>query len=111
MYLDEASVKSTLVFVAKHSTPGSAIIFDFMCQPPAQLKWDLVILFVSFLRRFFKEERVFQVEASQIEPFLVGCGFHQVRMITASELQARYFTGRNAARKITSDYAIAIGVV
>jgi O-methyltransferase involved in polyketide biosynthesis len=55
--------------------------------------------------------RSFKIEVEQIEPFLVGHGFNQARNVTVTDLRARYFTGKNAGRKVTSDYAIAIGVV
>jgi methyltransferase (TIGR00027 family) len=111
MYLDAPSVDSTLAFVASHSAPGSAIVFDYMCKQPVVPKRDIGILLVSFLRSFFNEVRSFKIEVEQIEPFLVGHGFNQVRNVTAADLRARYFTGKNAGRKVTSDYAIAIGVV
>jgi len=111
MYLDAPSVDSTLAFVASHSPPGSAIVFDYMCEQPVPPKRDPVILLVSLLRSSFDEVRSFEIEAGQIGPFLVGRGFSQVRNVTAADLQARYFTGRNAGRKVTSDYAIAIGIV
>ncbi len=111
MYLDAPSVDSTLAFVASHSAPGSAIVFDYMCEQPAPPKRDVIILLISFLRNLFKEVRSFKIEAGQIEPFLARHGFSQVRTVTASELKARYFTGKNASRKVTSDYAIAVGIV
>jgi methyltransferase (TIGR00027 family) len=111
MYLEAPSVDSTLDFVASHSAPGSAIVFDYMCKQPVIPKRDIGILLVSFLRSFFKEVRSFKIEVEQIEPFLVGHGFNQARNVTVTDLRARYFTGKNAGRKVTSDYAIAIGVV
>ncbi|HVP22200.1 MAG TPA: SAM-dependent methyltransferase [Anaerolineaceae bacterium] len=111
MYLDAPAVDSTLAFVAGHSASGSSIVFDFLCQQPEPLKQDIGILIVSFLRRFFKEVRSFELELDQIEAYLTTRGFSQVRNITAAELQGRYFTGRNAGRKVTPDYAIAVGTV
>lgn len=111
MYLDAPSVDSTLAFVASHSAPGSAIVFDYMCKQPVLPKRDIGILLVSFLRSLFNERRSFKIETDQIEPFLTSRGFNQVRNVTAADLRARYFTGRNAGRKVTLDYAIAIGVV
>jgi methyltransferase (TIGR00027 family) len=111
MYLDASSVEDTLAFVAGHSAPGSAIVFDYMCKPPAPPNRDAGILLLSFLRRFFDEVRGFAIETGQIEPFLARCGFSQVRNIEAADLLRCYFTGRNAGRKVTSDYAIAMGMV
>ena len=111
MYLDAPSVDNTLAFVACHSAPGSAIVFDYMCKQPKVPKRDIGILLVSFFRSLFNERRSFKIETEQIEPFLVGHSFSQVRNVTAADLRVRYFTGRNARRKVTADYAIAIGVV
>jgi methyltransferase (TIGR00027 family) len=111
MYLDAYSVDNTLAFVANHSAIGSAIVFDYMCKQPVLPKRDIGILLVSFFRSFFKEVRSFKIEVEQIEPFLIVHGFNQVHNVTAVDLRRRYFTGRNAGRKVTSDYAIAKGVV
>jgi methyltransferase (TIGR00027 family) len=110
-YLDAPSVESTLAFVASHSAPGSAIVFDYMCQQPAPPKRDMVILLVSFLRRFFGEARGFVIEVGQIEDFLRARGFSRIRNVRVADLQARYFSGRNAGRRVSSDYAIAVGIV
>jgi methyltransferase (TIGR00027 family) len=111
MYLEAPSVDSTLAFIANHSAPGSAIVFDYMCQQTAPPKGDIGILLVSFFRSLFSERRSFNIETDQIEPFLTRRGFNQMRNVTAADLRARYFTGRNAGREVTSDYAIAMGIV
>jgi O-methyltransferase involved in polyketide biosynthesis len=87
-------------------------VFDYLCeQPPPQPKRDVVILLLSFLRNFFKEVRSFEIEQEQIGPFLASRGFSQVRPVTGADLYARYFIGKNAGRRITSAYAIAVGIV
>ncbi|MGD0610744.1 MAG: class I SAM-dependent methyltransferase [Anaerolineales bacterium] len=112
MYLDAASVDTTLAFVARHSAPGSAIVFDYLCEQPAPLpKRDVVILVVFLLRSLAQEVRSFKIEQGQIEPFLVSRGFSQVRPVPGTDLYARYFTGKNTGRKVTSGYAIAVGIV
>jgi len=111
-YLDAPAVDSTLAFVAHHSTPGSAIVFDYLCRQPAvPLKRDIVDLLVSFLRTFSKEVRSFKIEQERIGPFLRSRGFSQVRSINGADLHARYFTGNNAGRKMTTGYGIAVGIV
>jgi methyltransferase (TIGR00027 family) len=110
-YLDNAAVDRTLAFVAGHAASGSAIVFDYMCEPPATPKRDAVILLVSLLRRFSDEVRSFAIEAGQIEPYLQGRGFRRVLNVTAADLQARYCTGPNAGRAVASNYAIAVGML
>jgi methyltransferase (TIGR00027 family) len=111
MYLDAASVESTLTFVASYSASGSAIVFDYMCAPTEMPKRDMMVVFVSFLRKYFDELRKFEIQTGQIEPFLKKFGFRQVRNISASDLEERYFTEKNAGRKVIADYAIALGIV
>jgi methyltransferase (TIGR00027 family) len=111
MYLDAPSVEDTLAFIAGHSAPGSAVVFDYMCAQPALPKRDVGVLLVNFLRRSFDEVRRFKIEMEEIVPFLTRLGFSQIRNMTAADLQARYFTGKNAGRKVTPDYAIAVGIV
>ena len=111
MYLDGPSVDSTLAFVTGHAAPASSIVFDYLCKQPEPTKQDFGILIVSFLRSFFNEKRGFEVELDQIEAYMKTRGFSQVRNVTAADLQAHYFTGRNAGRKVTTDYAIAVGTV
>jgi len=110
-YLDKPSVDRTLAFVVAHSAPGSAIVFDYMCAQPLAPRKDIVILVVSFLRSFFDEVRGFEMAAAEIEPFLASRGFTQVCIVTAADLQARYFTGTNAGRKVSSEYASALAWV
>ena len=64
-----------------------------MYEQPAAPKRDIVILAVTFLRRFFDEEHNFQIEAGQIEPFLLKRGFSQVHNVAGADLQARYCIG------------------
>lgn len=112
MYLDAASVDRTLAFVASHSAPGSAIVFDYLCEelaPPP--KRDFVNLLVSIFRSYSKELRNFAIGEEQIEAFLEARGFHQVSNVSGADLCVRYFSGKNVGRKVTSSYAIAIGIV
>jgi len=112
MYLDAHAVDSTLAFVVQHSAPGSAIVFDYSCEQPASpLKRDFVVLLVSFLRSFSKEERNFEIAQTQIEPFLASRGFGRVEHFTGADLHVRYFTGKNVGRRMTTGYGIAVGVV
>ena len=111
MYLDAVSVEGTLAFIASHSAPGSTVVFDYMCAQPALPKLDVRIWLVKFLRRSLDEVRRFKIEMGQIEPFLARLGFGKIRNMTAADLHARYFTGKNAGREVTPDYAIAVGTI
>ena len=112
MYLDAVSVDGTLAFVACHSAPGSAIAFDYQCpQRAATGRRDMALWFVTFLRRFFGEERSFAIDPAEIRSFLAGRAFRDVRSVCGDELHSMYFKDSNASRSVTSDYAIAVGTV
>ena len=92
MYLDAASVDRTLAFVASHSAPGSAIVFDYLCEEPAPPpKRDIVDLLVSIFRSFSKELRNFAIGEEQIEAFLETRGFHQVRNVSGADILCTLF--------------------
>ena len=112
-YLDLPAVDSTLAFVAHHSAPGSVIVFDYMYRGLLEGKAEghSEVSSTRRYRGFSNEVLRFGIEEGQIEAFLSQRGFSQASNATAPDLQARYFTGKNAGRKVASGYAIAIGIV
>jgi methyltransferase (TIGR00027 family) len=113
MYLDPASVDSTLSFVARHSAPGSAIVFDYMYRGvlDGRIKGHSEVSSMRRYRGFSNEVLNFGIEEGQIGVFLKERGFSQVVDASGDELHERYFTGKNARRKVKAGYAIATGVV
>ncbi len=113
MYLDTASVDSTLSFVAGHSAPGSAIVFDYMYRGllDGRIKGHSEVSSMRRYRGVSNEVLKFGIEEGQIEPFLKERGFSQVVNVNGMELRERYFTGKNAGRKVSPGYAIATGIV
>ena len=113
MYLDAPSVDATLAFVSHHSAPGSAIVFDYMYQKvlDGRAKGHSEVSSMRRYRGFSNEVLSFGIEEGQIESFLIERHFSQVRNVTAADLHERYFTGRNAGRKVNAGYAIAMGIV
>jgi methyltransferase (TIGR00027 family) len=113
MYLDPASLDNTLSFVARHAASGSAIVFDYMYRGvlDGRIQGHSEVSSMRRYRGVSNEVLSFGIEEGQIEPFLKARGFKQVVNVSGSELRARYFTGKNAARKVSQGYAIAAGIL
>lgn len=112
MYLTEQAVEATLAFVVNHSGPGSAIVFDYIYR--GVLNGVHKHSEVSGMRRYrfmTGEGLTFGIAEGEIEAFMKRHGFHQVKDANVDDLRGAYFTGKNAGRKITGGYGIAIGVV
>jgi len=111
-YLTPAAVDSTLAFIADHSGPGSAVIFDYMY--PTLLDGTIKRGEVSNMRRrrwVSGEMMTFGIPEGAVTQFLKQRGFTQVRDADAKYLHDTYFTGENAKRTVTYGYAIASAVV
>ena len=112
MYLTPAGVDSTLAFIMKNTAPGSAIIFDYVYQ--AVLDGIQKQSEISSIRRYrfmTGEGLTFGIAEGTAEAFLKVRGFQQANDVTADELKAAYFTGKNASRKVVGGYGIVIGEV
>jgi len=112
MYLTPAGVDSTLAFIVKNTAPGSAIIFDYVYQ--AVLDGIQKQSEISSIRRYrfmTGEGLTFGIAEGTAEAFLKVRGFQQANDVTADELKAAYFTGKNASRKVVGGYGIVIGEV
>ena len=86
-YLTAEGVDSTLAFIANHSGPGSAVIFDYFTNetlrgPEKRKIWRLM--------RVIGEEIIFGIDEGQIEPFLIRRDFFDVRNVNAEDLKRLY---------------------
>jgi methyltransferase (TIGR00027 family) len=112
MYLTPKAVDDTLRFMVRHSSPGSAIIFDYIYRlvlEGVQKHGE-----VSNMRRYrFMTGKglTFGIEEGKIESFLQERGFSQVRDMDANGLRQAYFNGKNVGRKIASGYGIVVAAV
>ncbi len=107
MYLTAEGVDRTMAFIAQHSGPGSAVIFDYFFN---EFLRDTSRPEVKRLRQTMQvigEEHVFGIDEGQLEPFLTQRGFCDVHNADAEELKRLYFTGPNAGRPIAQGAAIA----
>ena len=106
-YLTPQGVDNTLAFIAQHSAPGSALIFDYATNTYLNDTSHGEIKRMRIMQRFTGEGLSFGLEPGQVEEFLTQRGFGDVRNISAEDLRRQYFTGANAARNLTDGYAIA----
>ena len=111
-YLTPKAVDGTLAFVARHSGPGSSIIFDYMYT--SLLDGAVKHGEVSKMRqdRWISGEALsFGIPEGAIESFLEQRGFHRIRNANHLFLHNAYFTGPNEKRKVADGYAIVSAVV
>ncbi len=102
-YISAKAVDDTLDFVANRSGEGSAIVFDYF--PPSVAEGTCQLREARAMQTIFKElgEGVtFGVDPDKIEDFLSRRGFAGIRNMGSREYKARYFTGGNRNRTVSS---------
>ena len=107
-YLTPQAVDATLAFIAKHSDPGSAVIFDYMY--PTLLDGTIKRGEVSNMRDkgwVSGETMVFGIPEGQVTAFLEQRGYTNVLDADHKYLHATYFHGPNVKRTVAYGYAIA----
>jgi methyltransferase (TIGR00027 family) len=112
MYLNRDAVDSTLDLVVQHSGPGSAIVFDYLYR--SLLDGVQKQNEIDNMRRYrfmTGEGLTFGIPQGKANVFLQARGFRQVKDVTAEELKAAYFSGKNANRKVVGGYGIVVGRV
>lgn len=111
-YLAPAAVDSTLAFIAGHSGPGSAVIFDYMYSSllDGTIKHGEVEKMHSD-RWLAGEDLVLGIPEGSITEFLEKRGFANVQDADRTFLQHNYFTGKNSKRSVAYGYAIASAFV
>jgi len=105
-FLTAEGVDSTLAFIANHSGPGSAVIFDYFYN---EILHDPSRKDIQAMRKTaqkFGEDYLFGIDRGQVEPFLTHRGFRDVRDMTLEDLKRLYFTGPNARRVVPDGMAI-----
>lgn len=100
-FLTKEGVDSTLAFIANHSRPGSAVIFDYMYTETLHEKR------LKQAAKTSGEPYLFGIDPDQIEPFLTQRGFRDVHSKDFEELKRIYFTGKNASWLVPPGMAIA----
>jgi methyltransferase (TIGR00027 family) len=103
MYLTPGGIDRTLAFIAGHSAPGSAVVFDYLYRASMASSQTIGMRFVAWA---MGERVTFGIDAAEIGPFLESRGFSGVRNADGAELSRRYLTGRKAGRPMTEAGAI-----
>lgn len=112
MYLPRPAVDDLLTGIACHAGVGSAVLFDFMPQSLADGSSD--IEGGQNIRQWtiqIGEPIVSGFADGEIKPFLTGIGYSEVSVITSRELGKRYFTGKNANRRVSGLISVAHATV
>ena len=112
MYLNPEAMDGTLSFVARHSGPGSSLIFDYMYK--SIIDGTVKRGEVTRMRRnrlHSGEGLTFGIEEGQIEDYLLERGFQQIHDANHQELESKYFTGENHNRRVASGYSIATATI
>jgi methyltransferase (TIGR00027 family) len=106
-FLTAAGVESTLAFIASHSGPGSAVIFDYFYNEILRDPRRNEVKAMRRTARAFGEDYTFGIDRGQVESFLIQRGFRDVTDMTMEALKRIYFTGPNAKRAVNDSIAIA----
>jgi methyltransferase (TIGR00027 family) len=106
-YLTPSAVDDTLAFIAHHSAPRSAVIFDYMYTSlldGSQKHGEVRKMQRDPILR--SELLAFGIPEGTITSFLSQRGFTEIRDADHAELHRLYFHGPNRARKVAHGYAI-----
>jgi len=109
MYLRREDILATLRAAASLAGPSGGIAFDFIGRPP---KWNLFLR--AFIRyRSWSVARVGEPFKTFLSPdeareLLTEAGFKEILILGPKELNARYFTGRGDALRVTPVSHVAV---
>ncbi len=105
-FLTKEGVDTTLAFIANHSGPGSAVIFDYFYNETLRDPHRADVKMMQRTAKLMGEAYMFGVDRGQIEPFLSQRGFRDIRNTNLEDIKRLYFTGPNAGRMMATGIAI-----
>jgi methyltransferase (TIGR00027 family) len=105
-FLTTEGVDTTLAFIAKHSGPESAVIFDYFYNETLHDPHRADVKAMQRTAQLMGEAYMFGVDQGQIESFLSQRGFHDIRNTELDDIKRLYFTGPNAGRVMATGIAI-----
>lgn len=97
-FLTTEAVDNTLTFIADHSGPGSAVIFDYFYADVLRDPNRNDIKMMRRAARMTGEEYMFGIERGEAEAFLTQRGFTEVHDMPVENFKQLYLTGPNAKR-------------
>jgi methyltransferase (TIGR00027 family) len=105
-FLTAQGVDNTLAFIAEHSGPGSAVVFDYFYSETLHDKSRRDVQMMQRTARLVGEEYMFGIDKGRVEEFLTERGFHDIHNMTIEDLGKLYFTGPNSKRPVRPGLAI-----
>ena len=107
-YLTATGIDRTLDFVARHSAPGSRIVFDYFDRDILEGNRSA---WMRLMTSMMGEKLSFGIPSAEIEIFLQRRGFTDVRNINGVALRRLYWTGREADRPLARGAEIVVAEV
>lgn len=111
-YITDEAIDGTLDFIAKHSSPGSSVIFDYIYTSAfAGSHKRTEVKSMQRYRGLTGEGLRFSIDEGAIQSFMEQRGFCDVKNVDHHDWKRLYFTGVNARRPLAEGYAIATAIV
>lgn len=94
VYLTREGADNTLAFIAKHSAPGSLVVFDSMDSDALSGAWSTGL---RFFTSAMGEKVTFGIGLREIVPYLETRGFTDVTVFDHRDMQRQYLGKRSVA--------------
>ena len=100
-YLTKEAAAHTLGFLGK-LPKGSGVVFDYSV-PRSSLPFLERFAFDALSRRVASAGEPFRLffRPKELEEFLKGVGFNQIEQLAATEINSKYFSGRNDSLRVS----------
>lgn len=112
MYIPPKAVDETLLFIAKNSGKGSAIIFDY--YPQSTVDGTSESESARNIKEYVAnlgEPLQFGIEKEMVETFLKERGFSQIHNVASEDYKREYFQGVNKDRAVCDLLSFAYAVI
>ncbi len=111
-YISPEAIDGTLEFIARHSVPGSRVIFDYIYTSAFSGGGKRTeVKSMQRYRGLTGEGLQYSINEGAIQSFLEQRGFCEVNNADHRAWRRLYFAGKNARRPLAEGYAIATAKV